>query len=810
MKKVFTIFAMALGILLFAHPSTATAQSRFKPATHRVLPAQKNIYSSPSSSFTPIPLKANPRKEGRAEDILVDEDFSAFTAGSILQPDTTNELAYTNGGYIDSKLTKDGTWGGYGVYSAGGAIYMKTYNPQDPAFLLTPLGDYSGDVTITCKVKAMPDVIPLPDGGWAKQTGSSLYIFPCIHGYGVKDLAKTDDKEGGFYDVRLYENQGWTQVTYKIKNYSGNNDGFIEFMTEGAIIIDDVRVTTSPTFLASPAMNGIVDFQKDQFTISWQPLRKSFNYFLDLYKKSYTSDSEGVLDQDFENYTHRSEWQSNVLEATAGAGEDGSYGLVLKNGDTLTTPVTNPTYTEATFYMKVVAPSAQEYAGQRLVNGMVNIDVLTYEGWNSLGQFYCAAFEDGGFISMAEQLKKFPNSYNAFRIRPEGMDADEYVVLDNMEVRTNRPFDYELVQCDESIDYGGDYTLYDETYDTSYTFKNLDPESEYYYGVRGHYVQTFSPRILYHAMGVGTPEATPATNIDSRGAFTANWISVPKAQQYTVKLYQANDMKEDNANYTILSEDFSKVTSEVTSATDPSEMEMLEETRNEISLDDYTANPGWTGVGAAVVQGMLGAVGGGEITTPYLDLRNAEKFSLSVKAYGAAGDMFVIYDGVKGYGLTFDDNGVVDQTVDVPVGGTRTSLSLFSYTQQPFLIDDITLTQSVKAGQRVYTWLGDVQTGDVSYSFDNLTDYANSLLSYEVYSHFTLEGKTATSMKPSDMILVDLATRKSVSGIANLASDSNKAEVVARYNAAGQRISKPCKGVNILKMSDGRTVKIIL
>lgn len=46
-------------------------------------------------------------------------------------------------------------------------------------------------------------------------------------------------------------------------------------------------------------------------------------------------------------------------------------------------------------------------------------------------------------------------------------------------------------------------------------------------------------------------------------------------------------------------------------------------------------------------------------------------------------------------------------------------------------------------------------------------------------------------------------------GISNLESDKN-ATVVARYNAKGQVVTAPVKGVNILKLSNGKTVKQII
>lgn len=46
-------------------------------------------------------------------------------------------------------------------------------------------------------------------------------------------------------------------------------------------------------------------------------------------------------------------------------------------------------------------------------------------------------------------------------------------------------------------------------------------------------------------------------------------------------------------------------------------------------------------------------------------------------------------------------------------------------------------------------------------------------------------------------------------GIASLSSSTDAVEV-ARYNAAGQRISRPVKGLNIIKLSDGKVIKHVV
>lgn len=67
----------------------------------------------------------------------------------------------------------------------------------------------------------------------------------------------------------------------------------------------------------------------------------------------------------------------------------------------------------------------------------------------------------------------------------------------------------------------------------------------------------------------------------------------------------------------------------------------------------------------------------------------------------------------------------------------------------------------------------------------------------------------AATSDPSDHILVNLAKGESTTGITENAADK-KASIVARYNLAGQQIATPAKGLNLVKMSNGKTVKVIV
>ena len=47
-------------------------------------------------------------------------------------------------------------------------------------------------------------------------------------------------------------------------------------------------------------------------------------------------------------------------------------------------------------------------------------------------------------------------------------------------------------------------------------------------------------------------------------------------------------------------------------------------------------------------------------------------------------------------------------------------------------------------------------------------------------------------------------------GIHNITDASLSNAIVARYNAEGQLITAPVKGINILKLANGQTIKVVV
>lgn len=826
MGKRFTLIsAAAIALTLYSGNAVAGTTDTSRPRFVLAKQTAKNLLRrnvTNVSAYSASPLKTPQKAQGVMEAVIVNEDFSALTSGTVEKPDTTKMLAseYTgysdNGIFIDNSLTKDGTWFGSQVYSAGGALALKTYNPQSVAYACTPLGDYSGDLTITFRVKANPALVTTEDG-YAKLTGSTIGVEVCTGGYTDQEFAKTDD-ESGYFDKRIYEKDGWQEVTYTLKNYSANNDGYVCFYTEGSIVIDDVKIKAGSSFLANPVIEGITDFQKDNFTIAWQPTRKAFNYYVDLYTRKYLSDKDTTFVADFNDGTIPAGFET-TSQSFVDEGTDNSKAVKLTNGDSFIVPTNGNEYKSAHFSLKVVDPTvdpSDPYA-QYYVGGSILIDLKNADGWKNIGEYYASGFwNDEDVVKLEEEYSKFAKGgYTQLRLRVDDMNDGAYFVLDDVDVTAKPAFEYQIVGGDYYTDLKEDYCYTGDADGTSYTFTNLDPNTEYWYGVRAHYVSQFSERQFIHAIGVAAPDSKAATDIDSRGSFTANWDAAPKATGYTANCYGVKTVEEATEDYPVLEEDFSNVDASVTSATSIADATPVnnEETS---SLDAYTKFPGWTGDNNSLVQGMLGAEGDynytyGHIYTPELDLTHADECNLTLKLYGDANDNIGIKINGSIIYLVLPENGLADGTVVLPVTEPRQKIGFFSYNSAPFVIDYIKVGQPLAKGAKALTWLasGDTDAQTLSYTFTGLDAYDFAEFGYSVTSHYQYDDNSSvSSLTPSEIVFVDLVAGTST-GIKDLLNSAD-AKVVARYTADGQLVNTPVKGLNILKLSNGKIVKVIV
>ncbi len=726
------------------------------------------------------------------------ENFDKFTAGSETEPDgeaLCDEYGYFGGPaqfYIDDKYTETPGWCGSWVFQAGGNAYLNDPFGYIGAVLNSPLGDYSGNITVTLRVKNIG------------KSSCSLFVNVLKDGYYNPKFADTDDGSTSLY-TNIYPNRGWMTLTLNAHNMTSAADGFLQILAYGSCIIDYVHIERTNNYIAPPTVTDISHFTDSTFTVSWDKEDLAYNYWMWLYKKNYTSTEDRTWTSDCESTLP--EGFSTTGTIVDGIGADGSKGLRLANGDTLTTPYNFSEYKNASFWMQVKGADKDVLEESAAT---IDLDVLTTSGWEEWGSFYAEYWTTGGTADLQESsYNKFGGNYMGVRIRPNNFPEGAYLAIDSLNVQAGR--DAELLPVGVNEEYG---YYYDYTKNTTYTFsEGLEADADYYFGVQSHYNSLVSEYPLQLAFGVAAPVATPATDIDSRGSYTANWEPSAKATGYRVDNFGLTTAEKDGT-YDIIDEDFSGVDADVTESTDPTDPDPLGDGAAE-SLDDYTKLPGWIGYNYAVSQGWMGAINddytSGYIKTPALYLANDSVFNITIKATGTAGDYLAIKSPTQTYYIEFDESGTIDGTFIVPESGSALVLRIKS--DDTFMIDHIKISQNLKAGDHFYSWLSSATVDGketTSTAFSNLYDYEFDKYAYAVTATRT-EGSRYAESDLSDYILVDLEDGKSVpTSIADGNIAGSTAKVVARYNTAGQMVSAPQAGLNIVKMSDGSVRKVIV
>lgn len=762
------------------------------------------IGKAPSSGTSAYTKSATMRKVQKSwsdgstsSDILLSEDFSAFKDGTEDTPDTKMLASFYGdpGMYIDKSLTAQDTWAGSLVYSAGGKIALISPNEYTGADLDTPLGDYSGDLTITFKVKALEN--------------SDLFVNVLKGGYARCEDADTKDGSN-VKDYRLYPKEGWKEVTLKISNNSADNDGFIQFHSYGKIIIDDYKVTTTANFIAPPKLLSETKFTKNGFTINWEPTRIAFNYYIDLYKKVYTSNNDSTITEDFENVNADGSNMPNGwriiqkdTERIGTVGQDSTKGLILNNGDTIETPYDMAKYKDLSLWMRIYDPDPE--TNYEVYETSINIDARTINGWQNIGQFSPDAFFDGKVTNLIKTIGA--SKYYGIRLSVSGLPKGDYVALDNFKITTGKPATLETVDGD----FPGYY--YAKTKDSTYTFNNLDSLSEYYYSVKAHYLLQYSDPQLKEAFGVAKSESGVATDITAN-AYTAHWEAVPKATRYLVNNYGVYTATTDEADHVVLNEDFSKVNSSVTDNTDPYHPEEVGNT-DEVTLDAYSDFAGWTGVGTTMSQGMIGVAKSSSQTnymiSPSMYLDNGNQFKLYIKAYGTKDATLIIQTNNKLYSVYFKDagdgaSGVIDNTFIIPDHDKALNVIFYTLNKEAFIIDAVKVSQDIKAGNNVYTYLSSqlVKADTLSCTFSGLDQYPYKDYAFTVTSYYDLDNETAIS-DLSEFTPLTLVVDPT--GIKDTNDNSLDKDEIARFNINGVKLNAPVKGINIVKLSNGRIIK---
>ncbi len=804
-------FIKRTGSLLLIGIVASIASGATPERGHLSLSNKSDITNNPCVTVAPLgsgnstqaqkpidtPRRVKRDAAGMTWTILIDEDFSNLTEGSIQEPSDERLCYYYGepGRNIDPKYTQQPGWTGSNGFSAGGAILMKEVNVTTGAPLNTPLGDYSGNLTISFRYRIAP--------GYDKH--SQVIVDVLKGGIDHPQLANCDLP---VYPCNVYPGQeDWKYAQVTCKNLSADNDGFIQFNCYGSVIIDDIEIKSADDFIASPVLKPITDFTSTSFTANWEPVRLASYYYMTLSKKVYTSDETSIdYNEDFENITQVPEgWTINNFSSDrilSGEGNNETKGLIMNNGDYVETPYNFAKYKWFKMFGRLVVPEDFDIYS---ITGSVTFSLRTEDGWAKLSSAPAGWFYDPWYFDFGGELfPSFNNNYYGLKIEVDGLADGTYIVFDDFEFETGRPAKLEsVITLNNHVSVSG--------LNTSYTFTDLDPNSEYYYSICSFYQGIYSEPSTEHAFGVAAPELLPASDITST-SYVANWMNAPKATGYELINYGVYEAEEDITEYTILEEDFSKITSDVTWGTSFEDAEPLDN-YTPCSLDAYTNLPGWVGKGNMIFVEGLGAIDSPYdlyyIQTPPLTLDNSDSFILGLMGQVTYDDTLIVWINEKGYRLpvTAGDFG---GEFEIPESGYNVPILFYTANASSFCLEFVGVYQNVKKGQRVYTYLGqqNVDSETTNAVVESLTD-EYSRYAYEVKSVFEYEGQTTYS-DSREKIIVDLKNGTSNSGVTGISELSDAKGEAKWFSIDGRQLSQPEKGVCIAKYSDGSVRKIIV
>lgn len=779
------------------------------------------------------------------------EDFSNVPDGEFVQTGKIGLRAvtpianYDCGKFMNPEYTpQSGQWYGEWVYAGtGGTVIIQNYNPMAHGCLHLPIGDYSGDLIVTMRLRARKAFWGADNEvGFvtAASVGTDMNYYATVGGLGSYSAANSELGQYAHF-CKIYENDGWVEVRTTFRNESANSDGSIMFYCPDACEIDWIKVEDAGTHLAAPVSEGITDFQENQFSIKWGQVRRAFNYYIDFFYAKWLADSGVNESYDFEAGIPEG-FTAGEAEVAEGLGYGESNAVRVADGEenALVSPEYVSLLENASLKFMYVQVDDIDTEDESKFPALC-IDGLTEEGWRPITEAVIDGWWYRGNVYMAGDLPSevFAKQYKALRFHSKNTDDENYFVIDDLSVYAPRPYELaRVVDPDPSHEHFQnnyeDYLPYIEAgvmteeevleelespfnswWNTEqkdpceYTFSEcVEADKEYFYRLRSHRLEidergnTFTGTEIHHALGVAAPQLEDAVDVKA-GSYTAKWKDAAKAQNFIVSNYEAIEVEEDTPDFQIFNEAFSKLEGSST-------YDLYEPVTGEVDTD----MPGWEGEEVTMGENGLGCAFGGILISPEIGVvtNEGKPYYVYFEAEGMVGETLIVqFNGLQTYAMVpFEqEDGTIAGTIEVnePVEGE--SISFYTYNGYPFAIKALEVTQDVAKGSqvRVFDSYQIVPAGVQKAVFSGLKDEAK--YAYKVVSHYQFEKEQVRSMPNSLYNLVDLKSG-STTQISKVDSLGENVEVVARYTVDGLVAPEGYKGLVIEKLSNGQTRKAVV
>lgn len=749
----------------------------------------KNVFSA--VAFTVAMTAVAPISASAQSDQTVSEDFSLFTAGS---EDSPSAAINNTDGSIPAQYFHQTGWTGFGIHQAGGACAL--INPDNyGAQLNTAVGTYDGSYVVKVRAKTLPS---------NSQDNARLNV-------GLWEDAASQYNQTNYYENFVTTKGEWREFTYEFNNtaYAGSNRMFVSFYTNDQVLIDDISVSRSET-LAAPIGYNATDYTADGFTAHWAPVNNATHYLFSLFHNEDTPvTEEHSLTEDFsslasgkfpEGWTYKS-GTGAAPELYENAAEGVPSALMFRNGDVVTMPDNGGTLTSLSFSIiecKLPANPSDLWGIEihvELWNGLNWIDFTTIQV--DAAEY---GYELRHDIDWSRFMEKDQYKCQSVRFRMSGLPDDCAFGLTDFAWSTKSSSNTVYDLRDLRVD------------DTHYTVTGLNEMTDYFYTVKACADDAVSaPSKPVEASGLPAPVVERATNVTAEG-FTAHWKPVAKATGYEVSHFDVFTAPADRAGYVVLSEDFSKIAN---TGVDIDRPFAFQNSDYKKLGDDMVYREGWQCLWGGYADGCFVGTGltdyniSGELLTPELTLSNNDGvYHVKVRARSMLStDMLQIYGRKSGRGIQFELSPNEWRTFEGNVtGGQLDDIVVFTTANHyPFIIDDIEITQDLKAGDRVFEYAGTsgMLPGSASeYTVDGLaTPAADHSYAFAVTAVRYRESGAENRSERSAYELVDIASS------ATLPTASDAVRETGRYTADGVRVGRNSRGLVIVKYSDGSVKK---
>lgn len=650
-------------------------------------------------------------------EVILYEDFSLMTAGSEDEIDDTllpeDYLESGNTFLPGTTYTHEEGWWGAGIFQAGGAVALAY--PNFGGYISTPCYNLNGLVQLSFRVRTAPAA-----------TKAQSVIVSVLYGdvYNPTII--------GNYDMfSVSPDDGWVEETFTYDiDYSGD-DIFVQInaaLYQTGVIVDDIKIERLGYVLGAPQANDIKDYTGSSFVASWNEQGITDDYLLTVFSSEVPEGENVYGSYDF-NSSDLPEGVEINGEIAEVEGEDGLKAIKISGEGSITFDCSGGIldYFNALFYV----PDNGENQG----NGYATIYGYNEGTWTShiMTMFTLDTdLENATKVELNNTNGWFFFAGKYTKVRFDFQPYGDTIYLLNAEYEGTQPVEYTYILDNEPV--AG----------TSYTVTDLDPEVDYSYYVYAKYEDYISGiSNVVRGYALTTPVTLPATELDERGGFIANWEQVAKAEEYQVVASYATVLTEDNDAYPVFTETFPGAVADGATLDNPVSLD------NEYwseSLDAYADNEGWIGVNTIYAENMIGCGQDysqmAELKSPEMDLSaNGGEYTVSFNLYSPYGNMLVVQNSNVDYQYVYASAGMNQVTLDFSAGSQNSYILLYCLYGYPFMVGDFQITQKVTVGTEIKTKLAESEwIEDTEYYFSDIDPYMENLV-YTVQARYMRNSK---------------------------------------------------------------------